>query len=578
MSSQLETSRDIQWDLKTIYSSTEDFNSDVEMVNQSLNTFQRLLNQSLKEVILTLQKAGSITKDLRSYVSCFLAVQPQDVQAQEQNAKVAALESKYNKAVFALGFTLGQLSEAEMIELCQDPTLSEIHFFIKELRSVGKLKISREKEEVLESMFSDGYHAFWNLYQILSSKIKVGEKKLSVNQAESLLHHPDRQIRLKVFKDFEQGWKDEAMMAAQIINHLAGIRWKIYEQRKWEDILLEPLTLNRMQSQTLQTMWSEIEKIKPALCQYMQHKARLLGLEKLSWMDIDVPLTHLEDISYEQASKEVFKQFSSFHAKMGTFAKKALENRWVEAEDRFGKAAGGFCVFFRKKAQSRIFMTYKGTPYCGVVLAHELGHAYHNACLEHLPFFSHQITMSVGEIASTFAELIMVNKAIEQAKNTQEKQYFLDAKIQRGISYCMNVHARFLFETRFYQERKRGFVSPDRLCFLMETAQKEAFLNSLSNWHPYFWASKWHFYYTSIPFNNFPYALGFLMSNALYHFFSTKKDFGEKFDAFLEDTGRMSLEDLAKKHLQMDITKPEFWQIALKDLKSNIEEFLSYPA
>ncbi len=45
----------------------------------------------------------------------------------------------------------------------------------------------------------------------------------------------------------------------------------------------------------------------------------------------------------------------------------------------------------------------------------------------------------------------------------------------------MNIHARFLFETRFYEERKQGVVPAEKLNELMEAAQKEAFCDSLGS-------------------------------------------------------------------------------------------------
>lgn len=578
MTSQVETSLNMKWNLKTIYASEKEFDSDVGHAKDWLQGFYSQLETSLKEAIFSLQKADALIKDFRSYVSCLLAEHPQSVPAQEKNGIVTELESSYNKALFILGFTLGKQSDEKMKELCKEAKIGEISHFIYELRALAKIKGSREKEEFLESLLGDGYHAFWNLYQIISSKLRIGEKGLSVGQTENLLTHADRHVRLKTFEDLQGAWKEQSTLVGQIINHIAGMRWKVYEERKWKDVLQEPLFLNRMQPQTLQAMWGEVEKIKPALCQYLQHKAKILGLKKLSWVDIEAPLATTDHISYEDGGKKIVEQFNAFHPRMGDFAKKALSSGWIEAEDRTGKASGGFCVFLRKKKQSRIFMTFKGSSYNVLTLAHELGHAYHNLCIEHLPSFNQEISMNVAETASTFAELILVNASIEQAKNKTEKLLFLDEKLQRCVAYCMNLHARFVFETRFYQERKKGFVSPEKLCALMETAQKETYKDSLSDWHPYFWAAKAHFYYTDYPFYNFPYTFGFLMSSGLYQLFSTTPGFGSKFDAFLEDTGRMNVEDLAKKHLNMDLTKPDFWKLALQDIQKNVEEFLSYPA
>ena len=76
----------------------------------------------------------------------------------------------------------------------------------------------------------------------------------------------------------------------------------------------------------------------------------------------------------------------------------------------------------------------------------------------------------------------------------------------------MDIHARFIFEEAFYKERKEGAVSSKRISELMEKAQESAFEGALKELHPYFWITKQHFYFTHLPFYNFPYTVGYLTS------------------------------------------------------------------
>ncbi|SHG92175.1 hypothetical protein SAMN05216225_10881, partial [Ornithinibacillus halophilus] len=45
--------------------------------------------------------------------------------------------------------------------------------------------------------------------------------------------------------------------------------------------------------------------------------------------------------------------------------------------------------------------------------------------------------------------------------------------------------------------------------------------------------------------------------------------------ALLRDTGSMKVEDLAKKHLNVDLTQPEFWENAIALCVKDVEEFLA---
>jgi oligoendopeptidase F len=139
----------------------------------------------------------------------------------------------------------------------------------------------------------------------------------------------------------------------------------------------------------------------------------------------------------------------------------------------------------------------------------------------------------------------------------------------------MNIHARFLFETRFYEARKQGWVGVQELNHLMAEAQKEAFVDSLASYHPYFWASKLHFYSTGVPFYNFPYTFGYLFSTGLYvRFLEQGPGFADRYVNLLRDTGSMTVENLALTHLGVDLTKPVFWEQAMEYLVSDATRFL----
>jgi pepF/M3 family oligoendopeptidase len=379
-----------------------------------------------------------------------------------------------------------------------------------------------------------------------------------------------------MFRKWEEAWGGAADYCADTLNHLAGFRLKLYKGRGWEDVLKEPLGINRMARETLDMMWEVITKNKPAIVSYLQRKAKLLGLESLAWVDVEAPVGKSSGkIPYEQAAHDIVTQFRKFSPKLADFAEQAFDNDWIEVEDRAAKRPGGFCVSFPESKESRIFMTYSGTPSNVSTLAHELGHAYHSFLLDDQPLFNQNYAMNVAETASTFAEVIVSDAQVKSAGSSEEKLALLENKIQNSVAFFMNIHARFLFETRFYEKRKEGLVSADELSALMEEAQKEAFCGVLSEYHPHFWASKLHFYITDVPFYNFPYTVGYMFSTGLYRLaLQEGASFADKYDSLLKDTGVMTLENLVAKHLGVDLSKPDFWQGAADLIVEDINEFL----
>ena len=50
-------------------------------------------------------------------------------------------------------------------------------------------------------------------------------------------------------------------------------------------------------------------------------------------------------------------------------------------------------------------------------------------------------------------------------------------------------------------------------------------------------------------------------------------DFYPSYIRLLQDTGRMSAEDVAMKHLKVDLTNEEFWQDGINIVRSKVDVF-----
>lgn len=536
----------------------------------------------LKEILSDFEKTGKKLRQAAAFVSCIQAQNTDDKKAYMLDTTVTNLSASFQVALGTLDNLLTSIDDEIWTQILTDESLSELTFSLTERRERSKDKLSKEEEAIISALGVDGYHSWGQLYDLIVGKIKIpfeenGEtKQLSVGQAFNRFSSTDRSVRQAVFHNWEQAWSSESDYLSKTLNHLSGFRLNVYQKRGWEDVLKEPLTINRMKKETLETMWAVISENKQPLVNYLERKAKLLGIEKLSWFDLDAPYGKTESkVSFQEGAEFIEQNFALFGEKLSAFTKEAFAQQWIEAEDRPGKAPGGFCTSFPEDEESRIFMTYSGTPSNVSTLAHELGHAFHSFAMRGVHYLNRGYAMNVAETASTFAEMIVADAAVKNARDEEEKLVLLDDKIQRTVALLMNIHARFLFETRFYEERKQGTVPVERLNELMEAAQKEAYCNSLETYHPLFWASKLHFFITGVPFYNFPYTFGYLFSLGIYsQALAEGKDYEEKYIALLRDTASMTVEDLAAKHLQVDLTQKDFWEKAVRLCIDDIEEFL----
>ncbi|MGD6957675.1 M3 family oligoendopeptidase [Rossellomorea aquimaris] len=529
------------------------------------------LIEEAKEVMLYLRQAGA-------FVSCLEAQNMNDRKADSLRGEVTSLSADFSSTFTKFQQQLSDCTEEIWNELLQHDQLSEITFVLNEWRQKAKDKLSSTEESLIQALAVDGYHGWGQMYDTIVGAMEIEHdgKKLSVGQANNLLSSPDERTRKEVFEKLEKTWEQNEELFARTLNHLGGFRLNVYKKRGWDELMKEPLEYNRMKQETLDAMWGAISKNKQPFVQYLERKAKLIGKDRLDWYDLDAPVAESTGImSYDEGAKFILKQFSRFGEEMAQFAEKAFENQWIEAEDRSGKRPGGFCTSFPLSDQSRIFMTYSGSMSNVSTLAHELGHAFHSYALKPMHTLNRNYAMNVAETASTFAEMIVADAAVKEAETKAEKIALVEDKLQRSVAFFMNIHARFLFESRFYEERKKGIVSADKLNELMVDAQKEAFSDSIGEVHPRFWASKLHFYITGVPFYNFPYTFGYLFSLSIYaKALESDESYEDKYMALLRDTAVMNVEELAMKHLGEDITKEAFWEKGIKLCIADVEEFL----
>jgi len=588
------------WDLEVIFpggSRSHEFRIYMDEIKVGLEHFSTLVDDyrpgkqetnysQLVEIVEAYAKIKKQFSEAAAFISCLSAQDMQDEQANILVAERSGLGAELSGVVTKLVEKCVLINDQSWDNLMKQSDLKEVAYVLNEARDEAKEKLPIEQEMLINDLSVDGYEGWGQMYDAIVGNINVAIKEdgetnfYSVGQATNKLNDPNRSVRKHVFEQLDKVWRDQGGLFGQTLNHLAGFRIQKYKHRGWTEILKEPLTINRMKQTTLDVMWKAITDHKPTFIKYIDRKAEIIEIDKLSIYDIEAPLTSTEEkLSYTEGAHFIINHFRKFSPKMADFAQMAFEKRWIEAEDRDGKRPGGFCTSFPDSEQTRIFMTYSGTAANIATLAHELGHAYHQHVMNDMNALNQGYAMNVAETASTFAEMLVADASVKNAINKDEKISLLEDKIQRSVAFFMNIHSRFIFEQQFYEERKAGMVSVTRLNELMVEAQKEAYCNSLSEYDPTFWSSKLHFHITGVPFYNFPYTFGYLFSLGIYAHAQEQGDtFEEDYIALLRDTGRMNVEELAMKHLNVDLTQPDFWEHAIQLCIQDVEEFLSLTA
>ncbi|GAB5412387.1 MAG: M3 family oligoendopeptidase [Chlamydiales bacterium] len=559
------------WNLKSLYDEAH-FDTFLLALRKQIFEFKKL--ESMEEKLLLAQELRLSIHQASSFANCLLAVDTNHKRAHSWESCLRSISCDLEKIWMEIDVDLLNMSDEEMKSLGE----TAIQFPLKERRDLAKLRLDVEQEQLICDLSVDGYHSWGHFYDsfIATLAFPLDGENLSAAQIATKITSSDRNLRNKALASYKEIYSKNAPIIARFLNHLAGFRLRVQENRSWQSAIDHPLLQNRMSIKTLNSMWEAVTNSRSTFVQYFKRKAEILEVEKLSWFDINAPLQcEQNNIPYESGVKFIIDQFAKVSPKMADFTKHAVDFNWIDSENRSGKKPGTAYFTFPFTKETRIFLTYTGTWNDIYILSNLLGHSFHCNQIHSLPELAQHYRRNVGEVSSTMSETIISKASIQLAKNHVEKIALLDNRICRSLQHLLDVQARYLFESRFIEKRKERYLGPEELNALMIEAQQECFSNSLSEYNPLLWTSKPHLFITDTPFYNFPYTFGQLLSAGIFE--RIKNDpaaFESTYIPLLHDSGMMTSEDLLKKHLAVDIEKPEFWQESVNAILKDVEEFI----
>jgi oligoendopeptidase F len=333
-----------------------------------------------------------------------------------------------------------------------------------------------------------------------------------------------------------------------------------------------PLHEARIKRETLEAMMSAVTSRSDVGLRANRAMAKAMNKPKLDPWDLLAPAPaatksdsadHDPRLTFEKGIGLIREAFDAVHPSLADFVDTMKKNRWIEGRQLPNKRPGAFCTKYSKSNSPRVFQTYMGSLEDVRTLAHELGHAYHSWVMRDLPRPLLKVPMTIAETASIFAETAFADALLSKARASGDRQSAFELAWQNteaASSHILNIPARFDFEVSFYERRKQGYVGAQELSELMNSAWTKWYGETLSEMEKQFWMTKLHFSIPNTGFYNFPYTFGALFSKGIYALRAEcGQEFWPSYIALLRDTGRMTAEELAQKHLQVDLTKEDFW-------------------
>ena len=574
------------WNLDPIYRGFDDpaFGQDLTMLKDMVSDFAKWTEslsaaaplEGLKEGIDRQEKLVDTAGKLVEYAMLRQSADTQDAEAGSKVGQVMGILSSVAGPQAAFQEWASKLPD--LMELvAQDEVLRAYTFFFENIRTSSRFLLPGLGEEIMAKMNLSGGMAWAELQQYLTSVVEVDYRgtKTNLSAIRNLAYDDDPAVRKDAYEAELACYSRIADPVAYSLNSIKLETINDCALRGYAGPLEKTLHESHMSRETLDAMLGAMDEYLPKFWQYLKAKGKALGHENgLPWYDLFAPMgTVAGKYTAQQARDYLVELFRGFDDELADMVAKAFDEAWIDFYPRSGKAGGAFCAIVECLGESRILANFDGLFGDIVTLAHELGHAFHNQCINSHRSLNKEYSMPLAETASTFNECVVMAAAIRDARDDGERLALIESQLQDITQVICDIYSRYRFESMVFQRREAEFLNAGTLCDIMTEAQKRSYGDGLdqSVMHPYMWVCKSHYYGPT--FYNFPYAFGALFARGLYAQYERDgAAFVPKYKRLLYTTPVASAEDTAKV-ADIDLTDKEFWRAALKTIADQIDLF-----
>lgn len=574
------------WSLNELYEGYNDtFKKDLESLNTSikdLDTISLNLNgkKDVEKWLNKLSIVEALAMRLGAYISLNIATNITDSESNQYEGQFYNIIN--NSVMPSTRFNKFLFENKDNFDLwCNESELIKEHRFILE-ETINNFahQLSEKEENIISILSINGTNNWSKLQDYVTSNASgvVDGETLTLSSIRNLAYDADQDKRKKAYEVELELYKNIEDAAAFALNSIKGEVNNLTKLRGYESALEESLDKSRLSKESLDALLEAINKFLPKFREYLKHKAKRLGHENgLPWYDLFAPEgTSEKTYSIDEAHELLVNAFSTFSPELAKMTDDAFKNNWIDFYPKEGKVGGAFCYNLPIIKQSRILTNYGGSISDVITLAHELGHAYHGYLLQDNSILNTDYSMPVAETASTFNENIVLNAVLETADD-ETKLLLIENSLQDLTQIIVDILSRYKFESEVFEKRKDNFMFASELNDIMLQAQDETYGDGLDpNFkHPYMWICKGHYYNGGYNFYNFPYAFGGLFSLGLYAMYKKDKEsFVPKYNNLLKSTAVKNCENVAKE-VNVDITKPAFWELSLQEASDRIDQYIT---
>ncbi|MHA1738087.1 MAG: M3 family metallopeptidase [Candidatus Heimdallarchaeota archaeon] len=576
---------EIPFDLTEIFSSIDDpaIDKTLEQLDKMAADINSKYQGKIKEfdasklfeLLLEYEEFLVLLNEMRNYAGFSFYGNMTDEKAQSLNNKHQAKQAKRQQQLTFISLELGELIHTKP-ELLSDNKLQNYKHFLTKLKNTVPHQLSEAEERLIIEKDQFGVSA-WE--QLRSKWASTREFEITIDGKKTPFHigmlgkfstNENRSVRKNAYEIVYKNVNEDHEIYSFALRNIFNDWVTISKRRKYKKPIDSSLRYNEINQVILDNMFDTIEKNAELYRRVLKIKAKLLGLPKLAPYDHNAPLPGLKEKKYSwKDAKEIITQsFAVFDKNFVEIANDMFDRNHIDAPPRKGKTPGAFCSTWYKGQSGFILQSFNEDLNGVTTLAHELGHAIHAYYMvKEQTILNTRFPAVSAETASFFGELLLIEKLLTELDSKEEKIDILLRLTSRIGHVIFGLTPMYWFETDVYEAIERGeFLDSKAITNYWVTNRDKIYGDAIEEFKEVnaSWSLVPHYYMANFRYYNYPYIFAQLFVYALYQqYLQEKESFIPKFKKILAAGGSLSPQDLGKM-IGLDITKPEFWNLGMK--------------
>ncbi len=568
------------WNLADIYKDWDAWNADLSEVKElmeEIKTYQGRLASDANVFAELMQKEEALSKKFGRvfrYPYFMRQLNSRDHETSARIQEIRAMYAKYATVTSWISPEILSIPQATMEKWIEEnDALKPYAFNLMNSYRLQEHVLTADKEKLM-SYFSRPMGTASSVYNELSvSDIQFPEITLSSGEKVKLSHAnysklletlPSQDDRKKVFESYYQIYKNLENTYAAIYKGICEKNNAYAQARGYESTLHAKLEGNNISTDVYESLIKTAYDNVAPLHKYMKLRKQIMDIEELHTYDLSTKFTDYNP-EYEFAEgvdmvKEAVKPLGKDYTE---YLNEATRGGWIDVYEKPNKTSGAFSANVYG-IHPYILLNWNKSLNHVFTLAHELGHSMHSIYSNNnQPYATHNYTIFVAEVASTFNEHLLLDNLIKKTEKPEEKIALLQQAIENiwGTFYIQSLYADYEYQVHKRVEDGKP-ITADVLSNIMGDLYAHYYGEAVTpdDLTSIKWSRVPHFY--DMPYYVYQYATSFSASSELFSKYKNgtikeQKETIEKYKKLLKSGGNdFPVNQLKKAGVDLTTTKP----------------------